>query len=116
MTEKTVDEYLAGLPEPQRSTLEKLRAMLQELLPGADEGLSYGVPAVKVNGKPVAGYAAFKNHCSYFPHSGSILQEIADELSSYDWSKGTLKFPTDEPPPGDLVRLLVELRLEQIGS
>jgi len=63
----------------------------------------------------VAGYAYFKKHCSYFPHSGSVLPELADELSGYTWSKGTLQFSPDEPLPADLVRRLVEVRRAQLG-
>ena len=73
------------------------------------------VPAFKVEGKAIAGYAYFKNHCSYFPHSGSALRELADELDSYDWSPGTLKFPVDHPLPKSLVTRLVEVRLDQLG-
>jgi uncharacterized protein YdhG (YjbR/CyaY superfamily) len=111
----TVDEYLAEAPEPHKSTLVELRETLRRLLPEGEEGLSYGVPAFKVGGKAVAGYAYFKNHCSYFPHSGSVLPEMGDELIGYEWSKGTLHFPTDEPLPPHLVRRLVEVRLEQLG-
>jgi uncharacterized protein YdhG (YjbR/CyaY superfamily) len=115
MAASTVDDYLAEVPEPHRTTLRKLRETLRSLLPDAKEELSYGVPAFKVNGKAVAGYAAFKNHCSYFPHSGSILSQMADDVTAYTWSKGTLQFPADHPPPADLVRRLVELRLAQIS-
>jgi uncharacterized protein YdhG (YjbR/CyaY superfamily) len=111
----TVDEYLRQAPEPQRSTLGRIRASLRRILPEADEALSYGVPAFKVGGTPVAGYAFFTRHCSYFPHSGSVLSEIADELSGYEWSKGTLKFPVDEPLPESILVRLVEVRLGQIG-
>ena len=111
----TVDEYLQQAPEPQRSTLIQIRASLLRILPEAEEGLSYGVPAFKVGGAPVAGYAYFTRHCSYFPHSGSVLSEIADELSGYEWSKGTLKFPVDDPLPEALLVRLVEARLAQIS-
>lgn len=110
-----VDDYLNEAPEPQKSTLNELRQTLCEILPDAVEALSYGVPAFKVEGKAVAGYAYFKNHCSYFPHSGSVLPELAVELQSYDWSKGTLKFPIDESLPRLLVAHLVEVRLAQLG-
>jgi uncharacterized protein YdhG (YjbR/CyaY superfamily) len=110
-----IDEYLDGAPEPQRSTLDALRQTLCEILPDADQALSYGVPAFKVEGKAVAGYAYFKNHCSYFPHSGSVLPELADELQPYEWSKGTLKFPIDESLPRSLVVRLVEVRRAQLG-
>jgi len=107
----TVDEYLDSAPEPHRSTLTELRAQLKRMLPNAEEALSYGVPAFKVAGKPVAGYAFFKNHCSYFPHSGSVLEGLSAALDGYQWSKGTLKFPIDDPLPESLVGRLVAARL-----
>jgi uncharacterized protein YdhG (YjbR/CyaY superfamily) len=111
----TVDEYLEGAPEPHRSTLVQLRYTLLEILPDAEEAISYSIPAVKIEGKPIAGYAYFKNHCSYFPHSGSVLPELAAELADYNWSKGTLQFPPDRPLPEKLVRRLVEVKMEQLG-
>jgi len=112
----TVDEYLEAAPEPQRSTLNELRATIASLLPDADEGMSYGMPAFKVGGKSVAGYAYFSRHCSYFPHSGSVLDRVEPELlEGYSWSKGTLRFPVDQAPSGTLVRRLVEVRLEMLG-
>lgn len=111
----TVDEYLEGTPEPQRSTLTQLRGILRQLLPDATETISYGMPAFKVEDKAVAGYASFKNHCSYFPHSGSVLPEHAGELDGYDWDKGTLRFPVDQPLPSVLVEGLVATRLRQLG-
>lgn len=111
----TVDEYLDTAPEPQRSTLADLRATLRRILPEAEEAISYNVPAFVIAGKAVAGYAFFKNHCSYFPHSGSVLPQLADELAGYQWSKGALRFPVDEPLPPALVRRLVSMRLEQLG-
>ena len=112
----TVDEYLDGAPEPHRSTLLALRATIRKQLPDAAEGLSYGVPAFKIGGKPVAGYAYFKNHCSYFPHSGSVRPQLGDELDSYEWSKGTLKFPIDRPLPEGLVARLLEVKLAEVGE
>lgn len=111
----TVDEYLDAAPAPQRTTLTQLRSMLAAILPEAEEGISYGVPAFKVGGKAVAGYAYAKRHCSYFPHSGSVLQQVEPELlERYKWSKGTLRFPVDEVPEEKLVRRLVEIRLSML--
>ena len=101
----TVDEYLAAAPEPQRSTLMTVRAMLASMLPGAEEGISYGVPAFKLGGKAVAGYAYAKRHCSYFPHSGSVIDRV-----------GTLRFPVDQPPDEALVRRMVEIRLAMLDG
>jgi uncharacterized protein YdhG (YjbR/CyaY superfamily) len=110
----TVDEYLDAAPEPHASTLRQIRATLRELLPDATETISYGMPAFKERGKAIAGYAHFKNHCSYFPHSGAVLPVIAEELEGYDWSKGTLRFATDQPLPSDLIRRLVAVRRDQL--
>lgn len=111
----TVDEYLEAAPEPHRSTLTDLRATLRKVLPGAEETMSYGVPAFKVKGKAVAGYAYSKNHCSYFPHSGTVFPVLAEELRGYEWSKGTLRFPVDAPLPRALVTRLVQTRLTELG-
>jgi len=111
----TVDEYLQNAPEPHRTTLAQVRNALREILPEATEELSYGMPVFKVRSKAVAGYAHFKNHCSYFPHSGSVLPDLSNELESYEWSKGTLRFPVDEPLPKSLLIRLVATRLDQLG-
>jgi len=111
-----VDEYHEGAPEPQRSTLSALRSTLRELLPDASESLSYSVPAFVVDGRPVAGYAWAKRHCSYFPHSSAVLIELTAELDGYDWSKGTLRFPVDEPLPRELIARLVAVKLEHLSA
>ncbi len=91
-----------------------MRSTLRDLLLDASEALSYGMPAFLVDGKPVAGYAWAKRHCSYYPHSGAVLPELADELHGYDWSKGALRFPTDESLPRELVARLVEVKLQHL--
>lgn len=89
--------------------------MLAAMLPDAEEGISYSVPVFKVGGKAVAGYAYAKHHCSYFPHSGSVIDRVEPELlEGYDWSKGTLRFPVDRTPDEALVRRLVEIRLAML--
>jgi len=75
--------------------------------------MAYGMPAFRVNGKVVAGFAAFKNHLSYLPHSGSVFDELADELAGYAMTKGSLHFTVDDPLPDDLVAKLVSVRLRQ---
>ena len=110
-----VTAYLAALDERQRSTLEALRRTILQVLPGAEETISYGMPAYKVGGKTIAGFAAFKNHLSYLPHSGSVLDKLGDELASYDRTKGSLHFPIDKPLPRRLVQRLVEVRLAEAG-
>jgi uncharacterized protein YdhG (YjbR/CyaY superfamily) len=86
--------------------------MLSVILPQGEEAISYSVPAVMIEGKAIAGYSYSKGHCSYFPHSGSVLAAIDQGLlDGYDWSKGTLRFATDQPPEESLIRELVEARL-----
>ena len=110
-----VDGYIAGAPEPHRSTLHRLRSILAAVLPDAEQGMSYGVPAFKVDGAPVAGYAFFKNHCGYYPHSEAVLAQVEPEvLEGYDWERGTLRFPPGHTPPEALIRRLVELRLAEL--
>jgi uncharacterized protein YdhG (YjbR/CyaY superfamily) len=110
-----IDSYLSRLDEPKRSTLAHVRDVLRRLLPDADETISYGMPAFKVQGRAVAGFAAFKHHLSYLPHSGSVFPELASDLAGYRYSSGALQFPIDTPLPDELVERLVAVRLRQAG-
>ena len=112
MTETEVDAYLAALEEPKRGTLEALRRTILEVVPDAEQVISYRVPAFRVGGKTVAGFAAFTNHLSYLPFSGSVLSRFADELAGYTMTKSALHFPVDEPLPKELVAKLIAARLE----
>ena len=86
-----------------------------EIAPGADQCLSYGAPAFKVDGQTVAGFAAYKNHLSYLPHSGTVLATLGDEVAAYETSKGALKFAVDEPLPKTLIEMLVTTRMRELG-
>lgn len=114
MSKETIDRYLAQIDEPKRTTLQRVRESILGVIPEAEETISYGMPAFKVRGKVVAGFAAFKNHLSYLPHSGSILDQLGEEGSGYKMSKGALQFPIDRPLPDALIDKLVTLRLEQV--
>lgn len=111
-----VDAYLSSLTPPQRSALEELRRMILELVPEAEEGLAYGVPAYRLGGKAVAGFAAFADHLSYLPHSGSVLERLADELGDLRATKGSLHFTVDRPLPRDLVARLLAARIAEVGT
>jgi uncharacterized protein YdhG (YjbR/CyaY superfamily) len=115
MTTQDIDDYLALVEEPKRSSLEALRRSILEAVPDAEQCLSYGLPAFKVQGRTVAGFAAFKNHLSYLPHSGSVLGEMGDDIAGYQSTKGSLHFPVDQPLPDVLVRRLVEAKMRQLG-
>jgi uncharacterized protein YdhG (YjbR/CyaY superfamily) len=108
---RAVDKYIADLPEPARSTLKKVRAMIRSASPAAaTEGVSYGIPAFKYNG-PFFCYAAFSNHCSLFPMSGRVIDQCKSDLQKFETSKGTIRFPVDKPPSASLIRKLVKARL-----
>jgi uncharacterized protein YdhG (YjbR/CyaY superfamily) len=111
-----VDEYLRGVDEPKRTTLRALRRTILEIVPDADEVISYRVPAFRVRGKTVAGFAAFKDHLSYLPFSGSVLAQLADDLEGYTMTKSALHFPVDRPLPKTLVEKLVAVRMREIGD
>jgi uncharacterized protein YdhG (YjbR/CyaY superfamily) len=112
---KNVDEYLAGVPEPARSTLNKIRAAIRSAVPPeAAEAISYGIPMFKYKG-PLVWFAAFSNHCSLFP-TASVIKAFKNELKGFSTSKGTIHFPTDKPLPTALVRKLVKARIAQKES
>lgn len=116
MSKAEMDHYLAEAPEPQSSTLEALRTTILAVLPDADQIISYGIPTFALNGDSIAGIAAYKAHCSYFPMSGSVLRELPKETAGYSTSKGTLRFPIDQPLPASLVKKLIEVRLAQLPA
>jgi uncharacterized protein YdhG (YjbR/CyaY superfamily) len=113
MSREEVDAYIGNFDEPKRSTLEELRRSILEVIPAAEEGISYGLPAFRVDGKVIAGFAAFKNHLSYLPHSGSVFPALAGDLASYVISTGALRFSIEESLPRSLVAKLVAVRLAQ---
>jgi uncharacterized protein YdhG (YjbR/CyaY superfamily) len=113
MSAAEIDEYLDHLDEPKRSTLIQLRRDILAVIPNAEQCLSYAVPGFKVAGKTIAGFAAFKNHLSYLPHSGSVFPELAEELAGYEKSSGALRFPIDQSLPTLLVAKLIAVRLRQ---
>lgn len=109
---KSVDEYLAGVPEPARTTLNKMRAAIRSAVPPeSTETISYRIPAFKHKGVLVW-FAAFSDHCSLFP-TASVIEAFKGELNGFSTSKGTIHFPTDKPLPTALIRRLVKARVAQ---
>jgi uncharacterized protein YdhG (YjbR/CyaY superfamily) len=116
MTRKEVDQHLAKIPEPQRSTLQLLRKAIREVIPEAQEVISYGFPGYKLDGTIICGFDAFKNHCSFFPHSSLVIPELEKELVNYKTSKGALQFEIDKPLPKTLVRKLIKTRIRLLSE
>lgn len=115
MSTEDIDAYLLALDEPKRSTLETLRTTILEIVPEAEQVISYRLPAFRVGGKVIAGFAAFKNHLSYLPFSGSVLDQLGDELEGYTMTKSALHFPVDRPLDKALVKRLIDVRLAEAG-
>jgi uncharacterized protein YdhG (YjbR/CyaY superfamily) len=109
---QTIDDYLAALSDDKRAALEKLRKTIKAAAPKAEEGISYGIPAFRLNGMLV-GFGATANHCSFFLMNGATVEDFQDELKEYDTSKGAIRFPADKPLPSTLVRKLVKARLAE---
>ncbi len=116
MSAEEVDDYLRGVEQPKRRTLDALRSTILAVIPEAEQTISYGVPAFRLHGTTVAGFAAFKNHLSYLPHSGTVLGQLGDDLADYTMTKGALHFPVDRPLTKAVVSKLIAARLSEAES
>ena len=110
---KTVDEYLANVPEPAHSTLTHVRRVIRSVVPQeATEVISYGIPMFKYNGMLI-GYAAFAKHCSLFPTGSGVIEKFQKELAGYKTSRGTIQFPSDKGFPDGLLKKIVKARVKE---
>jgi len=111
---KTIDEYLATVPDDQRAALERLRRIIRAAVPRAEECISYQVPAFRLDGRMLVWFGAAKKHCSFFP--GTVLASFKRELRDFSTSKGTVRFQPDRPLPATLVRKLVKARIARLAA
>ena len=111
---KSIDHYLADQTVDIRVALEKLRFTILSTAPDAVEVISYGMPAFKLNGYMLVGFAAFKKHCSLFPWNGHTVEQFKDELKNYTTSSGTIQFTLEKPLPVSLVKKIVKARIQDI--
>ncbi len=111
---KEVNAILAAAPKEHRSTLQRIRKIVQAVVPDAVEAISYGLPAFRYNGKPLAGYASYKDHCSYFPMSGKLTTRFEKELKGFQTSKGGIQFQPDHPLSDSLLKKLLQARIKEI--
>jgi len=114
MAAKEIDVYLESVPEPQRSTLQEVRRRILSLLPVCEQCISYGMPAFKVEGKAIAGFAAGKTFNSYYPHSGSVLDRLKTDVGGYECTRGALHFPVDKPLSKKLLKKLIGAKLDLV--
>ena len=116
MSTQEVDQYILGLPQPKAATLQTVRDSILSFLPAAEQGMRYRMPCFSINGQAVASIAAFKAHLSYFPHSGSVLGELIEDLGGYQRTAGALRFGVDQPLPRELVGKLISVRMAHLAQ
>jgi uncharacterized protein YdhG (YjbR/CyaY superfamily) len=110
---QTIDEYLAIAKPDQRRTLAKLRKTIHAVAPKAEECISYGIPAFRLNGRSLVFFGAWANHCSFYPGSSKTLKNFQSDLKGFQVSKGTIRFSSDNPLPTALVKKLVKARIAE---
>lgn len=112
--QKEIDQYFKSLPKDNLRALGNLRKTIRDTVPYAEEGFSYGVPAFKIQGRPLVCYASFKNHCGFYPMSPEVLKIFAADLVGFETAKGTIRFKVDKPLPATLVKRIVKERLKEM--
>ena len=110
---RTIDEYLAAVSDDKRPALERLRRTIRSVAPKAEECISYGLAAFRLNGRPLIAFGATEHHCALYPMSSATVEVHQDELKHYDTSKGTIRFQAANPLPAALVRKLVRARIAE---
>jgi len=113
----TIDEYLTTVKAAdQRAVLEKLRQTIRAVAPTAEECISYGLAAFRLNGRPLVAFGAWANHCALYPMSSKTVKAFQDQLKNFETTKGTIRFSTDKPLPTALVKKLVKARIAENGG
>jgi uncharacterized protein YdhG (YjbR/CyaY superfamily) len=116
MSTADVDTYLASIPEPNKSSLEEMRRRILAIIPDAEQKISYGMPAFAIGGKVVAGFASFKNHLAYLPHSGRVFDQLERELAGFVRTAGSLHVPIDQPLSTELLAALIEAKMRVLEN
>jgi len=112
---RSIDAILADLPATQRATLQRLRKAVRAVAPSAEECISYGLPAFRLNERALVAYGATAKHCAFYPMSGAIIAAFREDLAKFDTSKGTIRFQPDRPLSVSLIRKIVQARMAENG-
>jgi uncharacterized protein YdhG (YjbR/CyaY superfamily) len=115
MSAKEVDRYLSQFDGPGLATALDLRKKMLELITEGEEGISYAMPVIKLNGKAIAGYAIAKNHVGYYPHSSLVLDKVPELVGQFKLTKGAMQIPSGQLFPIELLAQLVQVRMDQLG-
>src|SRR6266496_2067527 len=111
---KTIDDYLEGVSVHQRKALQKLRQAIHAVAPRAEECISYGIPAFRLNGRALVFFGAWVNHCALYPGSSTTSKKFQNDLKDFQTSKGTIRFSPEKPLPAALVKKLVKARMGEV--
>ena len=113
---KSVDQYIAAQPEAVQGVLARVRSVIRKAVPGAEETISYQIPAYKLQGKAVVYFAGWKQHYSLYPATNRVVAALGDELAPYEVSKGTIRFPLSGPFPVKLIERIAKLRAKEVAE
>jgi uncharacterized protein YdhG (YjbR/CyaY superfamily) len=111
---KSVDEYIASQPEAVQTVLKRVRNVIRKALPGAEEVISYQIPAYKLQGDRVIYFAGWTHHYSLYPAGDHLVAAFKDDLAPYEVSKGTIRFPLSDPVPVNLIERIVKFRAKEV--
>jgi uncharacterized protein YdhG (YjbR/CyaY superfamily) len=113
---KSVDEYIASQSEAVQSVLKRVRTAIRKAVPGAEEVISYKIPAYKLHGRPVLYFAGWKQHYSLYPATGHVVAAFKDDLAPYEINKGTIRFPLSQPVPARLIERIAKFRAKEVAE
>jgi uncharacterized protein YdhG (YjbR/CyaY superfamily) len=111
-----IDDYLTNVEPSKRKELERIRTLAKKTVPDAEEAMSYGMPTLKYQGKPFLGFDAHRKHIGIYPYSGQVIEELKDQLYGYGFSKGAIRVPLDHPISEELLKHIIQQRLQQITN
>jgi uncharacterized protein YdhG (YjbR/CyaY superfamily) len=113
---KSIDQYIASQPQPAQEALQRVRRAIRDAMPGAEEVISYKMPALKLHGKTVIYFAAWKQHLALYPGSKNAIAAFRDELAQYELKKGTIQFPLSQPVPTKLIAQIAKFRADEVAE